>query len=456
MTTSGSRWVSRPSTTLSPTSTRLWRRSNTERSAIYGIVSCLSAARGQHATERVQPPFCDAGSFCTGCPCLSRIPAASDAVPAGEGVGLVQTQYATWEEPLLLESGAVLAPVTLAYETYGTLNAARDNAILLLHALSGDAHAAGTHHPTERKRGWWDAMVGPGRPFDTNCYFIICSNVIGGCQGSTGPGSLNPQTGRPYGTRFPVITIGDMVSAQAHLIERLGITTLYAVAGGSMGGFQALEWATAYPERVRNVVLLATAARSSTQTIAWNSIGRRAIMSDPHWRGGDYYGHAPPIDGLSVARMIGHITYLSEPALEQKFARRLQDTPQVQFTLEREFAIESYLDYQGQNFNERFDANSYLYITKAMDYWDLPGRYGSLEAALRRSTARFLILSFDSDWLYPPSESATIAAALRHTGAEVFYTNLSSSAGHDAFLVDTALQSPMLVDFLAAGNRECK
>jgi len=364
-------------------------------------------------------------------------------------VGLVERRYATWLEPLGLESGATLGPVTLAYETYGRLNAARDNAILLLHALSGDAHAAGWH-TGDSKPGWWDSMVGPGRTFDTNRYFVICSNVLGGCQGSTGPSSINPATGKPYGANFPVLTIGDMVRAQARLLDRLGIEQLLAVAGGSMGGFQALEWATALPARVRGAILLATSARSAPQTLAWNAIGRRAIMSDPRWRGGNYYDGEPPSDGLAVARMIGHITYLSEPSLERKFGRTYQDGDGPAFTLEREFAIESYLEYQGASFNTRFDPNTYLYITKAMDYWDLPARYGSLDAALARSKAAFLLLSFTSDWLYPTVESIAIAAALRRIGRAVEHVELRSSAGHDAFLIDDAAQAPLIEDFLDA------
>jgi homoserine O-acetyltransferase/O-succinyltransferase len=291
-------------------------------------------------------------------------------------------------------------------------------------------------------------MVGPGKPFDTERYFVICSNVLGGCQGSTGPSSTNPATGKPYGARFPVLTIGDMVRAQARLLDQLGIERLLAVAGGSMGGFQALEWATALPERVRGAILLATSARSAPQTLAWSAIGRRAIMSDPRWRGGDYYDGERPTDGLAVARMIGHITYLSEPSLERKFGRAYQDGVGPAFTLEREFAIESYLDYQGASFNARFDANSYLYITKAMDYWDLPARYGSLDAALARSQASFLLLSFTSDWLYPTSESVAIADALRRVGRPVTHIELESSAGHDAFLVDDQAQAPIIEEFL--------
>jgi homoserine O-acetyltransferase len=364
-------------------------------------------------------------------------------------IGLVERRYATWLEPLVLESGAALGPITLAYETYGRLNAARDNAILLLHALSGDAHAAGWH-AGDAKPGWWDSMVGPGRPFDTDRYFVICSNVLGGCQGSTGPSSISPATGRPYGAGFPVLTIGDMVRAQARLLDRLGIARLLAVAGGSMGGFQALEWATALPERVRGTILLATSARSAPQTLAWNAIGRRAIMSDPHWCGGDYYDSEPPKNGLAVARMIGHITYLSEPSLERKFGRAYQEGSGPAYTLGREFAIESYLEYQGASFNARFDANTYLYITKAMDYWDLPASYGSLDAALEHSQSAFLLISFTSDWLYPTSESVTIAAALRRLGRPVTHVEITSSAGHDAFLVDNEAQAPLIEEFLAA------
>jgi homoserine O-acetyltransferase/O-succinyltransferase len=375
------------------------------------------------------------------------------ATQRSDGVGLVERRSMSWLDPLQLDSGAALAPVTLAYETYGELSPARDNAILLVHALSGDAHAAGRHRLTDRRPGWWDAMVGPGRAFDTDRYFVICSNVLGGCQGSTGPGGLDPATigaefPRPYGARFPVITIGDMVRAQARLIERLGIARLLAVAGGSMGGFQALEWATAYPERVRGVILLATSACSSVQTLAWSAIGRRAILSDPRWRGGDYYGHEPPTDGLAVARMIGHISYLSEPSLERKFGRAFQGGGGPRFTLGPEFAIESYLAHQGESFNTRFDANSYLYITKAMDYWDLPARYGSLDAALARSRAAFLLLSFTSDWLYPTSESLVIADALRRLGRPVEHIELESIAGHDAFLVDYEPQGPIVEGFL--------
>jgi homoserine O-acetyltransferase len=372
------------------------------------------------------------------------------ATACSRSVGIVQTRYATWLEPLSLESGASLAPVTLAYETYGELSRERDNAILLLHALSGDAHAAGRHSHADRKPGWWDTMVGPGKPFDTDRYFVICSNVLGGCKGSTGPSSVDPATGRPYGARFPVVTVGDMVRAQARLLDYLGIERLHAVAGGSMGGFQALEWAAAYPERVGGAVLLATTARHSPQMVAWNAIGRRAIMGDPAWRGGDYYGGELPADGQAIARMIGHVTYLSEQSLEQKFGRGLQRGGQPAFTLEQEFAIESYLQYQGDSFNARFDPNSYLYITKAMDYWDMPARYGSIEAALGRGSASYLLLSFTSDWLYPTAESVCIAAALERAGRPVRHREIESTAGHDAFLVDDEPQAPLISEFLSS------
>lgn len=367
-----------------------------------------------------------------------------------QGVGLVSTRYINWDEPLALDCGDTLAPITLAYETYGRLSPAGDNAILLLHALSGDAHAAGRHQSTDRLPGWWDAMVGPGRAFDTERYFVICSNIIGGCKGSTGPSSLDPATGQPYGARFPVITIADMVRAQVRLIDALKIDQLLAVAGGSMGGFQALQWVTAYPERVRGAVLIATSARSSVQTLAWNAIGRRAIVSDPRWRGGDYYGYEPPIDGLSVARMLGHITYLSEPLLEQKFGRRLQHQESPRFTLDPEFVIEHYLEQRGISFNARFDANSYLYISRAMDYWDLPAHYGSLEAALAQSRAHVLLISFSSDWLYPGRDSRLIADTLRQINRPVEHLEIETIAGHDAFLLDCEPQRRLVTAFLMA------
>jgi len=367
----------------------------------------------------------------------------------GRSVGTVRTQQIDFQEPLPLESGAQLAaPWTLAYETYGQLNSQRSNAILICHALSGDAHAAGRHAYNGRRPGWWDAFIGPGRAFDTDRYFVICSNVIGGCSGSTGPASPEPGRDQPYGSRFPVITIGDMVAAQARLLEALGIEQLLAVAGGSMGGMQALQWAVAYPERVRGVLALATTARSSAMTIALNTVGRQSIMRDPHWQGGDYYAGPRPRNGLAVARMVGHVSYLSEDALAEKFDRDLQWHPAPQYTIGPEFAVESYLDHQGDAFVQRFDANSYMVITKAMDYFDLPGRYGSLRQAFAPTRARFLALSFNSDWLYPTSELRTLAAGLRAAGRSVQQIELDSSKGHDAFLLEDAQMQPILTGFL--------
>ena len=365
-----------------------------------------------------------------------------------QGVGIVATQYFQSTTPLLLASGECLSEFTLAYETYGTLNAARDNAILLLHALSGDAHAAGIHHPDDRKPGWWDAMVGPGRAFDTDRFFVICSNVLGGCKGSTGPTSIHPQRQQRWASDFPVITIADMVNAQVQLINELGIVHLHAVAGGSMGGFQAIEWMAHHAERVQTAVLFATSASSQAQAIAWNVIGRQAIMRDPKWRNGWYDPSEPPCDGLAVARMIGHITYLSEQSLQGRFDQRYQHGTTPRHTLAEEFTIESYLGYQAMRFNERFDANSYLYITKAMDYWDVTTGYASLAQALAAWHKPTLVLSFDSDWLYPTSESQKLVAALHHNGADVTFHELTSPAGHDAFLIESDLQNPIVRQFL--------
>jgi len=372
-----------------------------------------------------------------------------------DGVGLVEQRFHTWQEPLPLESGASLGPITLAYETYGKLDAGRRNAVLIMHALSGDAHVAGRHRPEARKPGWWDTMVGPGKAFDTERYFVICANILGGCQGSTGPSSINPRTGERYNLAFPVITIRDMVEAQIRLLDVLGVEQLLATAGGSMGGMQVLQLAAAHPERVRLAIPLATTARSSAQAIALSAIGRRAIMADPRWRGGNYPVDDPPADGLAIARMVGHITYLSDERLEWRFGRRLQERADLGYTLEQEFAVESYLDYQGRSFVERFDANSYLYITKAMDYWDLGRGRKSLADALRRTQARFLVASFSSDWLYPPAESDTLVEALHAAGRPVEYHTVTSPLGHDAFLLESELLTPIIADALErAANEE--
>ncbi|MGQ9640068.1 MAG: homoserine O-acetyltransferase MetX [Candidatus Bathyarchaeia archaeon] len=355
-------------------------------------------------------------------------------------VGIVKTQYFTFAEPpneMILESGKKLGPITLAYETYGKLNKNKDNAILIFHALSGDAHVAGKHHKDDPKPGWWDNMVGPGKAFDTDRYFVICINVIGGCKGSTGPSSINPKTKKPYGLTFPIITIKDMIRAQKVLIDHLDIDQLLAVAGGSMGGMQVLQWAVAYPDKTALCIPIATAARQSPQNIAFHEVGRRAIISDPNWRGGDYYGKTPPTDGLAIARMIGHITYLSSETLRLKFGRRLQDSKRISFSLKPEFQVESYIHHKGETFTKRFDANSYLYISKAIDYFDISNGYGSLEEAFRNIKSKFLVISFTSDWLYPPTDSEELVTTLRAAKKEVTYYEIPSTYGHDAFLVET-------------------
>jgi homoserine O-acetyltransferase len=368
------------------------------------------------------------------------------AVDTAHSLGIVETQYLTFAdgaEPLSLESGETLGPVTIAYETYGALNRSRSNAVLILHALSGDAHAAGMHRG-EKGPGWWDAMIGPGKPFDTNRYFIICSNVIGGCKGSTGPASINPQTGKPYGTDFPFITIADMVDAQRRLIDFLGIEKLLCVSGGSMGGMQALQWVASYPERVRSAIPIATALKHSPQQIAFNEVIRQSIMADPAWREGHYYETGQPEKGLSVARMIGHITFMSDQSMEEKFSRKLKKG-QFSFNFDADFEVEGYLRYRGANFVKRFDANSYLYITKAMDYFDLSG--GKLISGNGIDTC-FLVLSFQSDWLYPSYQSQEIVRLLKRKRVDATYCELKSTYGHDAFLVELEGQTTLIRHFL--------
>jgi homoserine O-acetyltransferase/O-succinyltransferase len=352
-------------------------------------------------------------------------------------------------DSIALDNGASLAPVEIAYETYGELNANKSNAILVLHAFSGDAHAAGIS-PESGKPGWWDNMIGPGKGFDTNKYFVISSNVLGGCRGSTGPSSVNPATGCPYGMSFPVITIGDMVRAQRMLIDSLGIERLLTVSGGSMGGMQALEWAVAWPDRVVSAIPIATTTRHSAQQIAFNEVGRQAIMADPDWNEGDYYSGKPPARGLAVARMVGHITYMSDDSMREKFGRRLRGKENFGFGFDVDFEVESYLRYRGSQFVSRFDANSYLYITKAMDYFDLTNGRGSVAAAFERVGARFLVISFSSDWLYPSYQSQEIVRALRARNCDVAYVELQSNYGHDSFLVDVAEQSDLVRGFLAS------
>ncbi|WP_417592123.1 homoserine O-acetyltransferase MetX [Parasphingorhabdus sp.] len=357
--------------------------------------------------------------------------------------------------PLPLDSGAELAPVEFAYETYGTLNTDASNAILICHALTGDQYVASTH-PITGKPGWWVRMVGPGKPVDTDRHFVICANVIGSCLGSSGPATINPATDTPWGMDFPVLTIADMVRAQAMLLDHLGIERLHAVVGGSMGGMQAVSWAALYPQRVRSAVIIASAARHSAQNIAFHEVGRQAIMADPRWRGGAYYADDdPPSSGLAVARMAAHITYLSEAGLTEKFGRRLQDRDAKTFGFDADFQVESYLRHQGISFVDRFDANSYLYITRAMDYFDLAEAHGgTLAHAFKGSKTRFCLISFDTDWLYPTSESRTMVHALNAAGAEVSFMELSSPFGHDSFLLENPEMNRIVDGFLKAGERQ--
>ncbi|MFZ0595277.1 MAG: homoserine O-acetyltransferase [Bryobacteraceae bacterium] len=357
----------------------------------------------------------------------------------------VETQFVRFPS-LDLDCGVTLTDVDVAYETYGVLNADRSNAILVLHAFSGDAHAAGVSH--DGQPGWWANMIGPGLGFDTNRYFVISSNILGGCRGTTGPACPNPTTGRPYGMEFPVITISDMVRLQKKLIDHLGIEKLLAVTGGSMGGMQVLEWAVAYPESVAAALPFATTARHSAQQIAFNEVGRQAIMADPDWNEGDYYDAKPPARGLAVARMVGHITYMSDASMRKKFGRRLRDKSAFGFDFSVDFEVESYLRYRGSQFVNRFDANSYLYITKAMDYFDLSAGKLSLAAAFDRTQARFLVISFSSDWLYPTYQSLEIVSALRSRNIDVAFCELPSHYGHDAFLVEAEEQTEMVRGFL--------
>lgn len=374
---------------------------------------------------------------------------STEGRPSHGSVGLVRRQSILFDRPLHLRSGATLRPFTIAYETYGALNESRTNAILICHALSGDGHVAGYHTTSpDEKPGWWDDAVGPGKMFDTDRYFVICSNVIGGCQGSTGPSSLAPD-GRPYGLRFPVVTIADMVQAQVHLIDALGIERLFAIAGGSMGAMQALQWAVALPERVANVIFLASTPRSSAQQIAFNETGRQAIYADPNWKNGNYYGGPAPTRGLAVARMLAHITYMSDGSMEAKFGRALQNADTLPYTFDRpEFAVESYLAYQGEQFIRRFDANSYLYITKAIDYFDIGADYGSLRKAVQRTQATFLVASFTSDWLYPAEQGLELVRALEAAGRPVQFHLIDAPFGHDSFLVEVDRVASVVGTFL--------
>lgn len=369
------------------------------------------------------------------------------------GVGLVEKQFFTFAGPpheMKLDSGARLGPITIAYETYGRLNAEKTNAVLVCHALSGDAHAAGYHREDDPRPGWWDFMIGPGRGIDTNRYFVICSNILGSCMGSTGPCTYRPDGTKPYGLSFPFVTIGDMVKAQKALMDHLGIQKLVSVIGGSIGGMQVLEWCIQFPEMTASAIPIATTTRHSALSIAFNETARQSIMADPNWNSGDYYGGAKPDAGLAVARMIGHITYLSDESLRQKFCRRLQNREDFSFQFDADFQVENYLRYQGKKFVDRFDANSFLYITKAADYFDLNRKYGdgSLVRAFAFAKARFLVISFTSDWLYPTFQSRDITQALKKNGLDVSFCEIKADCGHDAFLLPLNRQSDLIKGFL--------
>ena len=370
-------------------------------------------------------------------------------------VGIVSTQYVDLFAPpqsLKLAEGNTLGPIRVAYETYGTLSEKRDNAVFVCHALTGDAHVAGVHSAKDEKRGWWDDLIGPGKGLDTNKYFVICANVLGGCQGTTGPRSFKPGTETPFALEFPFVTIGDMVEVHAELVRHLGIERLLGAIGGSLGGMQALEWAARFPEMLRTAIILASGPRLSAQGIAFNAVGRRAIVTDPNFDQGNYYnqGHDPHF-GLALARMVAHITYLSEASIEKKFGRRLQHSDRFAYELmrETEFQIESYLHHQGKRFVERFDANSYLYLTRAMDYFDLAESYGSLPDALSSTDARFLVTSYTTDWLFPIAQSREIVSALIQARRRVTSVELDSPYGHDSFLLEVDQLEEMLRPFLA-------
>ena len=363
-------------------------------------------------------------------------------------VGKVSPQDFTFNEGLKLQCGQLLATITLSYETYGTLSPDADNAILIEHALSGDAHVAGYYSESDEKPGWWDTMVGPGKTFDTNKYFIVCSNVIGGCSGSTGPGSMNPATGTRYGMDFPFVTIADMVHAQKKLMDHLGIRKWLCVAGGSMGGMQVLRWALLYPDCMESIIPIATTSRISAQSIAFNWVGREAIMSDPEWNGGHYTDQ--PDRGLAIARMLAHITYLSEESMRRKFGRKLQSAKDYSFDFDKDFSVESYLEHQGMRFVDRFDANAYLYITRAIDYFDVADKSnGDLAKGLLPIQCKTLVVSFSSDWLFPPEQSREMVRGMLKNGLDVTYCNIKSSYGHDAFLLEDDTLGRLISNFLA-------
>lgn len=371
----------------------------------------------------------------------------------GNSVGLVEKQTFTFAEPpeeMTLDCGASLGPVSITYETYGRLNDKKNNAILICHALSGDSHVAGFYSETDSKPGWWEFMVGPGKGIDTDKYFVICSNFLGSCMGSTGPCSYNPKTVEPYGLQFPVVTVGDMVTAQRALLDHLGIDKLLSVVGGSIGGMQALEWSLRFSDTVLSAIPLATTTRHSALTIAFNEVARQAIMADPNWNKGDYYAGPKPKLGLAVARMIGHITYLSDESMRLKFGRRLQDKADFSFNFDADFQVESYLRHQGAKFVERFDANAFLYITKASDYFDIEKQHGDGSAvkSFSKAKAKFLVISFTSDWLYPTYQSRSMVRAMKKSGLDVSFCEIDAEWGHDAFLLPNERLSSMIRGFL--------
>ncbi|MCD4674892.1 MAG: homoserine O-acetyltransferase [Desulfobacula sp.] len=377
----------------------------------------------------------------------------------GASIGIVEKQFFSFAAPpdrLMLESGAGIGPVTIAYETCGTLNKSKSNVILVLHALSGDSHMAGYYDAKDAKPGWWDIMVGPGKGIDTDKYFVICSNIIGSCAGSTGPTSINPETGKEYGTKFPLITIGDMVETQKALMDHLEIESLLSVIGGSVGGMQVLEWCIRYPGMVRSAIPLATTTRHSALAIAFNEVARQAIMADPNWNDGHYYSGKKPDMGLAIARMIGHITYLSDESMRKKFGRKLQNRSALSFEFGAEFQVESYLQYQGNKFIERFDANSFLYITKAADYFDLARQYGSgsLVKAFTKCKSKFLIVSYTSDWLYPTYQSKEMVKAMKKNNLDVSFCEIDAQWGHDAFLLPSDRLDNLVKGFLRSASNE--
>ena len=362
-------------------------------------------------------------------------------------VGIVKTEYVTFDTELQLESGRLLGPLTLAYETYGKLNPSKSNAILVCHAWTGDAHAAGKHTPEDRKPGWWDDMIGPGKVLDTDRYFVLCSNVIGSCRGSTGPTSLNPRTGRPFNLTFPVLMVRDMVHAQKLLVDHLGIPSLLAVIGGSMGAMQSVEWGIHYPQSVRSVIPIAGTGRTSPMAIALNAVARQAIFNDPMWKKGNYKPEHPPADGLALARAVGHISFLSDASMQMKFGRRFS-ARDGQFDFFGQFEIERYLEYNGANFVDRFDTNSFLYLAKALDLYDVAWNFDSLEDALSRLRCPSLWFAFTSDWLYPPYQTEEVVETLRKLEKPVEYHLIDSDYGHDSFLVEPEKFTHFVVEFL--------